>query len=47
MNDTNMTTGTSDINYDEITIDDAMKLFYQGKRLVINDGNVIDIIEEA
>lgn len=31
---------------DSITLEDALRFYNNGKRLVLNDGMVIDIVEE-
>lgn len=36
-----------DVNYDAVTLEDVKILFYEGKRLVINDGHIVEIRKEA
>lgn len=33
-------------DFDSITLEDALRFYNNGKRLVLNDGMVIDIVEE-
>lgn len=38
---------TDEINFEAITIEDAVFLYYEGKRIVVNDGKVVGIEEET
>ena len=34
------------IDYDNMTLEDCERFYANGKRLIINDGRIIDIVEE-
>lgn len=36
-----------EINLDAITVEDAGMLYWEGKRLVINDGHIVEIVKET
>lgn len=36
-----------ELNLDAITIEDAELLYWEGKRVLINDGKVVGIVKEA
>ena len=34
------------IDLDDITLEDGERFYAKGKRLIVNDGRVVDIVEE-
>ena len=34
------------IDYDNVTLEDCERFYANGKRLIVNDGRIVDIVEE-